>query len=172
MRLNCCNACPLKTWQKRGSAPPGRQVHGSADRTRGGGRKSTDLVETANPHEALPRAARGGSYLDLVLDAKVLRSSGTPGRRKENSLQDASYLPPTLEALGITDWQSSRWQAEARQRQKEAGKQGGRGKKKNLGKTIYQGFPREKTLGKELPKGFKARKALLPTFQDRSRQSR
>ena len=47
-----------------------------------------------------------------------------PGRRKENSLQDASYLPPTLEALGITDWQSSRWQAEARQRQKEAGKQG------------------------------------------------
>jgi len=101
LRLNCCNACPLKTWQKRGSAPPGRQVHGSADRTRGGGRKSTDLVETANPHEAQSHAARGGSYLDLVLDAKILRSSGTPGRPKEKCLEDPSSLQIARTMLSI-----------------------------------------------------------------------
>jgi hypothetical protein len=36
-----------------------------------------------------------------------------PGRPKENRLEDPTDLTPTLEALGITRWQSSRWQAEA-----------------------------------------------------------
>ena len=68
-----------------------------------------------------------------------------PGRPKENRLEDPTDLTPTLEALGITRWQSSRWQAEARQRQKEAGthgKLGGRGKKKTLPKIIGEGFER------------------------------
>ena len=32
----------------------------------GGGRKSMALVETANPHETLPRAARGGILTEMV----------------------------------------------------------------------------------------------------------
>ena len=69
------------------------------------------------------------AYLDLVLDAKILSSSGPPGRRKENRLQDETDLPPTL-------W--SRWQ-------------GGRGGK-NLPQTIGEGFPRGKTLSKQFAK--------------------
>jgi hypothetical protein len=115
------------------------------------------------PHLATNRVRPGGDP-----------NGGPPGRRKENSLEDPSYLPPTLKALGIPRWQSFRWQAEARQRQKEAGKQGGRGKKKNLAETILQGFPRyeretdtqlarasgEKTLPQKIAEGFPKKKPL------------
>ena len=162
-------------------------------------------------------------------------NGGPPGKPPGNRSQHVTDLPPSYEELGIGKMQSSYWQAEARQRQKEAGKQGGRGKKKNLAETILQGFPRyeratdtqlarasgeenpsgnnsgrvsqEENLGAKMSQGFEpikavegrrkpfpkqlgrgfprgktlskqfakvseAPKPLLPTFHDRSRQSR
>jgi len=97
-----------------------------------------------------------------------------PGKPPGNRSQHVTDLPPSYEELGIGKMQSSRWQAEARQRQKEAGKQGGRGKKKNLPKIIGEGFERheretdtqlaraagEKNLPQKIAEGFPGRKTL------------
>jgi len=65
------------------------------------------------------------------------------GRPAENPSQDVTGFPVSYDELGIKRQLAQRWQAEARQRQKEAGKhgkQGGRGNKKTLGTKMSQGF--------------------------------
>jgi len=105
-------------------------------------------------------------------------NGGPPGKPPGNRSQHVTDLPPSYEELGIGKMQSSYWQAEARQRQKEAGKQGGRGKKKNLAETILQGFPRyeratdtqlarasgEENLPETIPEGFQGTKTLPQTI--------
>ena len=89
------------------------------------------------------------------------------GRPAKNRRHDVTGFPVSYDELGIKRQLAQRWQAEARQRQKEAGKQGGRGKKKTLPKIIGEGFERheretdtqlarasgeEKPWGKDVPR--------------------
>jgi len=112
-------------------ARPGGDPNGATERIYGPLR-GWYAIRPGTRTEVCERRRRDAStpvgLLDLAL-AKTLRSSGPPGRGKENRLEDPTDLTPTL-------W--SRWQ-------------GGRGGK-NLPQTIGEGFPRGKTLSKQFAK--------------------